>query len=68
MSIPKFRKNPLFYGLFYIKFALYEQSNHFFYILFVFYKTDSFGNPVWQDTLQYAILSEEWHVHEGSGN
>ena len=34
----------------------------------VFYKKDSFGNPVWQDTLQYAILSEEWHVHEGSGN
>lgn len=26
----------------------------------VYYKKDSFGNPLWQDTLQYAILREEW--------
>lgn len=34
----------------------------------VYYKKDVFGNPIWQDTLQYAILSEEWHGGEGSGN
>lgn len=26
----------------------------------VYYRRDSFGEPIWQDTLQYAILSEEW--------
>ncbi len=27
----------------------------------VYYRKDSFGNPLWQDTLQYAILREEWN-------
>lgn len=26
----------------------------------VYFKKDASGSPVWQDTLQYAILSEEW--------
>ena len=26
----------------------------------VYFKKDSFGKPIWQDTLQYAILGEEW--------
>ena len=26
----------------------------------VYYKKDLQGNPVWQDTLQYAILKDEW--------
>ncbi len=26
----------------------------------VYFKRDSSGNPIWQDTLQYAILLEEW--------
>ena len=26
----------------------------------VFFRKDSSGQPVWQDTLQYAMLSEEW--------
>ena len=34
----------------------------------VYFKKDSFGNPIWQDTLQYAILSEEWLTGERSGN
>ena len=33
----------------------------------IYYKKDSFGNPLWQDTLQYAVLSEEWQSREGSG-
>jgi hypothetical protein len=34
----------------------------------VYFKKDSFGTPVWQDTLQYAILSEEWLGREGRSN
>ena len=34
----------------------------------VYFKKNSFGNPIWEDTLQYAILSEEWHIAEGSGS
>ena len=30
----------------------------------VYFKKDSFGNPIWQDTLQYAILSAEWRKEE----
>ena len=26
----------------------------------VYFKKDAFGKPVWQDTLQYAILRNEW--------
>ncbi len=26
----------------------------------IFFKTDREGNPIWQDTYHYAILSEEW--------
>lgn len=26
----------------------------------VYFKRDAFGNPLWQDTLQYAVLREEW--------
>ena len=32
----------------------------------VFFRKDSSGLPVWQDTLQYAILSEEWRGREGA--
>ena len=32
----------------------------------VFFRKDSFGNPIWQDTLVYAILNEEWNRGEGS--
>lgn len=30
----------------------------------VWYKKDADGNPIWQDTLQYAILKEEWEQLE----
>ena len=33
----------------------------------VWFKKDFLGNPVWQDTLQYAILSYEWQSLERSG-
>ena len=33
----------------------------------VYFKKDSFGNPIWQDTLQYAVLNEEWRGGEGGG-
>ena len=31
----------------------------------VYFKKGPFGNPIWQDTLQYAILEEEWLAGEG---
>ena len=27
----------------------------------VYFRKDSDGNPVWQDTYQYAILANEWN-------
>lgn len=28
----------------------------------VYYKRDAQGRPIWQDTLQYAILRDEWNL------
>lgn len=27
----------------------------------IFFRTDDLGNPIWQDTYEYAILSDEWN-------
>jgi RimJ/RimL family protein N-acetyltransferase len=31
----------------------------------VFYRRDVFGRPLWQDTYEYAILSDEWESGRG---
>lgn len=28
----------------------------------IFFKKDAAGNPIWQDTYEYAILADEWSV------
>ena len=28
----------------------------------IYFKEDSFGNPIWADTYEYSILVEEWLI------
>ena len=34
----------------------------------VYFKKDALGNPIWQDTLQYAVLHEEWRGGKEGGH
>jgi RimJ/RimL family protein N-acetyltransferase len=40
----------------------FRREGHF--LRNIFFKRDSGGNPIWQDTYVYGILDTEWRIHD----